>query len=812
MVMRNVPFVVSFLCGMVLAIHTGVSQTNPNNSNDGAPFGGAKVSVGSVNVEPAGPGPAAPSGSSSVCVTIGNQDPCVLTGQYNRYRNSTNVQESSLAGFNTPSTFGLAYFYQLTTSPAHTPPNGFEPVVAQPLYVTNVPQTSGTADMLLVASLDDYLYAFDTKTGNQIWFKNLATLTTHCATGGAPFNVQAPPVRGLPGAAGLPYYGIVATPVIDTEPNPPVAYVTSACVTLANTSKPRWFLDAIDLKQGAILATQEIIDASFTPANQLSRASLLLTHPGGAESLTDVYISFGTGAQEIGAANSQGQIWAYSGVLFGYEITYPGVSPWVQFTPLGSSPFNTTCPTGAASCTTNYGTVFPSAYAGFDTNGYPLGPKCATGGGGCSPGENWAVNGGGCWMSSKGPSSDASANVYLACGNGAFACASTGGTQTDCTNVANVYYWGESAFTFPAATSAPSMGTPRDFYAPHDQRYVCPYGASSCAGYNMPNPPTTPTFTTDASPASFQTEELSRLDQDFGLSGQIIIPAGGQAFSMTSDKSGYGYVMPPSGPSTQSLGQFKAGDVGLTNQTYKTQLPFQLSRKPKIADQSYKTVCQTINNTTGVINGNPCDEVHELAWNNNLLFVWPTNETAEVFQGSYNSTTQTYSFGTTPAFDPCSSGCTGFPATTNSSAGAPMALAANNTASPYPLTTLWAVVPHSTYSLGTLYGYTVNGNPANPPLGSLGTGPAWYWEGQTTGTNHCTSTPNGITGFFPLTFTEPTLADNQQKAGNPSLGAVYVPTMCVINDGNQATYLNCGDAVNKGAIPLSGVLVFTTCP
>src|SRR5450755_3351063 len=64
MVMRNVPFVVSFLCGMVLAIHTGVSQTNPNNSNDGAPFGGAKVSVGSVNVEPAGPGPAAPSGSS----------------------------------------------------------------------------------------------------------------------------------------------------------------------------------------------------------------------------------------------------------------------------------------------------------------------------------------------------------------------------------------------------------------------------------------------------------------------------------------------------------------------------------------------------------------------------------------------------------------------------------------------------------------------------------------------------------------------------------------------------------------------------
>ena len=765
------------------------------------------MSVGSVSVEPATPG--APPTGSVVCYNSANQtyDPCVLTGQYDRSRNSTNVNASNLASFSSPSTFGLAYFYPLTS----TPPSqfGYEPAVAQPLYITNVPQASGTANILLVASLNDYVYAFNTETGNQLSWSplNLATGPRHCGTGGGPFLSTSPQTPGLPGAAGLVYYGIVATPVIDTLPSPPVAYVTSACVSTSSPTSPEWFLDAIDLKQGAILATQRLNPSGFNASNELSRASLLLTHPAGEQNQTDIYISFGAGVQEIGAANSGGSEWAYSGVLFGYDINYPGGPPYVQFTALSSSPFYTEgCPSGT--CTS---TPFPSIYRGYDTNGYPQGPLCATGSGNCSPGENWAVNGGGIWMSSKGPASDAGADIYVASGNGAFACASTGTGQTGCTTLANVYYWGESAITFPAATSGNSMGAPADFYAPHDQRYVCPYGASSCSGYNMPNPPSTPGFTTDKNPASYQTEELSRLDMDFGVGGDVIIQAGGHAFSMTSDKSGFLYVLPPSLPAqSQSLGQFQSGDVGLTNQTYSTQTPYQVTRYPKISNGSYKTVCETINDATGLVGGNPCDEVHELAWNNNLLFVWPVNETVEVFQGTYDSTTKNYSFGTSPVFDPCDPGCSEFPATSQKSLGAPMAVAANNSASPYPLATLWAVVPDANNLLGSLYGYTVNGNPSNPPVGSLGSAPVWYWDNGST-THPCSTTPSSITGWFGTSFTEPTLADNQQTTGS-SVGAVYVPATCVVNDGNQSKYTSCYNAHTQNASLLSGVLVFTTCP
>jgi len=46
-----------------------------------------------------------------------------------------------LANFSDASNFGVANFYQLTS----TPPSGFsyEPVVAQPLYATDVPQVGG---------------------------------------------------------------------------------------------------------------------------------------------------------------------------------------------------------------------------------------------------------------------------------------------------------------------------------------------------------------------------------------------------------------------------------------------------------------------------------------------------------------------------------------------------------------------------------------------------------------------------------------------------------------------------------------------
>ena len=129
-------------------------------------------------------------------------DPCVLTGQYNRQRTSANVTASNAGGMAASSAldnFGLAYLYPVKHSPAG---RGNEPVVAQPLYITRVPvqnvpssfcSGTGLCNMLLVGTLSDWVYAFDTSTAptptkpNYLWPPiNLATAPGHCSslTGG----------------------------------------------------------------------------------------------------------------------------------------------------------------------------------------------------------------------------------------------------------------------------------------------------------------------------------------------------------------------------------------------------------------------------------------------------------------------------------------------------------------------------------------------------------------------------------------------------------------------------------------------------
>jgi hypothetical protein len=304
---------------------------------------------------------------------------------------------------------------------------------------------------------------------------------------------------------------------------------------------------------------------------------------------------------------------------------------------------------------------------------------------------------------------------------------------------------------------------------------------------------------------SYQTEELNRMDLDFGTAGLVLIPhtyPQHVTFAMTADKSGYLYVMPAE---AGSLGQFQPNDSGLTSGAYTTQPPFQVSRLPKPSDQS---VCESIRtNSSGqqLIGGIACDEIHELAWfnytgnatpsqNDDLLFVWPVNETVEVFQGTLSG--NSYSFGISPVFDPCAkdpSQCAGtnppFPPAAQQSVGGAMAIAANG----INAATLWAVVPilntaqSPSSTWGTLYAYTVSSD------GSLN----HIWD-NVTAANKCSSPPApNVTGWYTPSFTEPTLAN----------GAVYVPTVCAVTNGLQ--YSGC-PAVPTGSVG-SGVLVFTAC-
>lgn len=875
--------------GLMLSVSNAAARTNnpPSAVDPDLPYGGAYVTPGSL-----GPGPAP--GEPDLSGACPNYDPCVLTGQYNQHRTSTNAKASKLAGLSDFSNFGAAYLYPVTNKPAG---RYWEPVIAQPLYVTNVSVPSAlsgsnacngnlaSCKMLLVGTLSDYLYAFDTSSPpggppNYNWLWNPINLAqalnpdgtqSHCGTGGGPF-MNA--FGGLPGVRNLPYYGIVATPVIDTAPGRPTAFVVSACVISPNSSAISWYLDAIDLTTGKIRADSvNIADpGNFIPWNQIARPSLLLTHPPQTNT-TYVYVTFGDGIREIGAENTQGNSAnRYTGAIFGFSYNYMTDT----FSPPLAPIFYTSCMQDPSQCPSGPNTVFPSVWDSLAPNyaqGGPAGPPSSPctlpvggGAGNCSLGSNWAVNNGGCWMSSRGPASTQTADVLVACSNGPFACgyAANGQTQTSCTNPSSLFYRAQSVVELPAAnasvgvaaavytgglsvignpqpgtqcgltfidggtpngqalislpltnaepltitapgigytaaptaasvTAGPCTGTasldtvignqiPQDFYAPYKELYTI----------NLPS--------NDLHPATYQTQELSRVDQDFGTGGAVVIPQAGGNFVMTADKSGYGYLMPPPfGETTSStLGQFQPNDQGLTNGlAFTTEPPFQLSRHPQFNESGY---CPALdqNNTGELIRSGACDEVHELTWNNDLLFVLPSNESLEVFQGHYTPATRTtpanYTFGTVPAYDPCPAGCTGsnppFPPSDPNSAGGAMAVAAWGTAA-----SLWTIVPqviNSASNVGTLYAYAASSanlshlwDTLNPPAA-------------------CKSP--AASGWVPTAFTEPTLAENQQTA--TAYGAVYVPTVCAITN---PLYTDCATAAQNHAVA-SGVLVFTSCP
>ena len=219
---QTLSFVFS-LCGLLLAVNPAMSQ-----SSDGSPYGGIAVTPGSIPIglTPSAPGTPPPSGSGSgLCP---DPDPCVVTGQNDRYRTSTNVKASKLAAFSATnaSSFGQAYFYQLPT--ANAAYYNYEPVVAQPLYATHVLQPDGVhyKNLLIVASLANWVYAYDTSggtTSTPLW----STQLKHCGgSGSVPFKNDKGGEPG--GVAQLPYYGSVATPVIDTTPSTAFVFVVSA--------------------------------------------------------------------------------------------------------------------------------------------------------------------------------------------------------------------------------------------------------------------------------------------------------------------------------------------------------------------------------------------------------------------------------------------------------------------------------------------------------------------------------------------------------------------------------------------------------
>ncbi|HUB31081.1 MAG TPA: putative Ig domain-containing protein, partial [Terracidiphilus sp.] len=182
-------------------------------------------------------------GSVSATVTVGVTDLAGVTTYHNNLsRNGANTQEYLLNSSNvTTGTFGKLFSCTVD-----------EAIYAQPLWMPNITVNSAKHNIVVVATMNDSLYAFDadnnTTPCTPLWHVNLLD-SAHGGTSGET-SVPSGPANHLVGFGNgdiMPEVGVLGTPVIDPTTN--TLYVVSKSVI---ASGPTFFqrLHAIDLTTG----------------------------------------------------------------------------------------------------------------------------------------------------------------------------------------------------------------------------------------------------------------------------------------------------------------------------------------------------------------------------------------------------------------------------------------------------------------------------------------------------------------------------------------------------------------------------------
>ena len=301
------------------------------------------------------------------CFASAQSPIAVLTGQYNRFRTSANLNETTLA----PSNVSASSFGLLFTQPVDAN------IFAQPLYVPGTKINGALHNVVFVATLNNSVYAFDADTSQPaLWSTNL----------GKPVHLGTPLE---------PAIGILSTPVID------IGLSTIFVVTFTIEGKtPLYRLHALNILTGAEIAKVPIRgavpgtgdDSQITPCVSWNngvvsppcipfKASEQLQRPSLLEGIghATIYVAFGTMTSTEATS-------PYHGWLFGYAYS-PGAFQQTMI-------FNTT------------------------TSATQVQPACST------P-ANQCGHGSGIWMSGRGPAFD-STGVYVATGNGGYGGAGSG--------------------------------------------------------------------------------------------------------------------------------------------------------------------------------------------------------------------------------------------------------------------------------------------------------------------------------------------------------------------------------------------------
>ncbi len=528
--------------------------------------------------------------------------PCVKTAQYNNARDGHNPLERVLtsASLSPTCTSGCA---SLTPLPpllvdSDELPAGWStnPIYAQPLYVTGVKTGLSTkpncnlnpCNMLIAATLNDTVFAWNADTGNLLWSRqgypgnspgnggNALWYDDCGAHGGpvAPFTV-------------LPFAGIVSTPVIDTSAATPLMFLTDLCQTAGGVKQ--WNIHQIDLKTGADVLSTPISDTTphaehgdshpdrtvtFEAAEVIQRSALLEVIEPNAKPTHLIYVPFASAVNET--ANP------YHGWLLGYSAD---LTQEFTFDTTPAGPLDGGVPACTSGCT-----CIPTCTPECVLDGYQGAP-------------NWCGQGGGIWMSSRGgaaaPDSKGVSHAFFGVGNGAF---QQNSSQTGVVN------WGQSILDFELPSE--HLGTPRDYFTPQGGTTAgSPAVFTNLLLGNGTNVLTTNCGTADAPAGCAATfQSLNQNDWDMSTGGiALFSDDSGNNWLVTAGKEGLGYLLPQG-----SLGGYAPNDPN--------NWPFLMSFTP----------CWSVAGNAG-----NCDRITSLAvyqdkeaipHPTHYLYYWPANE------------------------------------------------------------------------------------------------------------------------------------------------------------------------------------------
>ncbi len=486
--------------------------------------------------------------------------PSILTAQYGNLRQGYNASESML-------TSGCISGGTVSPAPPSWAPLVVEPgvsglnnrVQAQPLYVSQVSTTPALnncpnpCNMLVAPTLTDGVYAWNADTGAVIWSDcQQPGCTGHDLWYEDCGSTAGPSLAGYGGTAGLPFAGVVSTPVIDTSVSPPVVYVTSLCETAASPGAQKWWIHRLNLYTGADQVTPQQIGGTVTgsdgaddltgnsiPFNAwetMQRAALLQVKVSGTGTPNNlIYAAFGFGYGPGGEITTP-----YHGWVFGYGGLLTRRIEFVTTAKGWGSGSNTDAPACTANCTCSGTSCL--AGSGCVASYYAFAP-------------NWCGHAGGIWMSGRGPAAnpDSSGNshAYFGVGNGGFQQTNSSGTL-----LSSIQNWGNSVLDFPLQVSGGgAYQTPSEYFTP--------YGGT--------NVPLQQGLTTGAAnPVADTFEGLSQNDFDMAVSGIILFDdPGGNHRLLTIDKAGYAYLLTQGNICGSSSGCYPGasggGPGGVTN-------------------------------------------------------------------------------------------------------------------------------------------------------------------------------------------------------------------------------------------------------